>query len=318
MSLWGQTLLAQGEYERSRALCEESLALARQLGSPGRIAGSLSSLACAVLEQGSDKQARALCEESLATWQQLGDKRGCAETLTILGRLALQQGDVGRATYCYHESLVLRQETGEKGGVATALEGLARVAAAHGQVKSAAQLLGAAEILRKTMGTPLPPTEHASHEHVLAAVRAALDEAAFAQAWAAGQAMELSQAMAAALEVREQLSSPQASPTAPASQDLSQSAPSRTSLFGLTARETQVLQLVSMGLTDAQIAEKLVISPRTVEAHVRSCLSKLGVSSRTAATRFAIAHHLVSLDTDQVLCGDQPMAGVDAHTTSHP
>jgi DNA-binding NarL/FixJ family response regulator len=130
-------------------------------------------------------------------------------------------------------------------------------------------------------------------------VRAALDETAFAQAWAEGQAMELSQAMAAALEVREQLSSPQAFPTAPASQDLSQSAPSRTSLFGLTARETQVLQLVSMALTDAQIADKLVISPRTAEAHVRSCLSKLGVSSRTAATRFAIAHHLVTLDTDQ-------------------
>jgi DNA-binding NarL/FixJ family response regulator len=56
---------------------------------------------------------------------------------------------------------------------------------------------------------------------------------------------------------------------------------------------------VSLGLTDAQIAEKLVISPRTVEAHVRSFLNKLGVSSRTAATRSAIAHQLVWLDIDQ-------------------
>ena len=299
LSQWGQILLAQGEYEQSRALCEESLALARELGSPDRVAGSLSALALAVLEQGNDKQARALCEESLATWQQLGNKSGCAHTLSILGRLALQQGDVGRATHCYHESLVLREASGEKGGVATALEGLARVAAVRGQSKSAAQLFGAAEILRKTMGTPLPPTERASHEHALAAVRADLGETAFAHAWAEGRAMELSQAMAAALKVREQFTPPQAPPTALASQDLSQSGPSRTNLFGLTARETQVLQLVSLGLTDAQIAEKLVISPRTAEAHVRSFLGKLGVSSRTAATRFAIAHQLVSLERDQ-------------------
>jgi len=299
LSKWGQILLAQGEYERSRALCEESLALARELASPDRVAGSLSDLALVVLEQGNDKQARALCEESLATWQQLGNKSGCAHTLSILGRLALQQGDVERATHCYHESLTLRQETGEKEGVATALEGLARVAAVRGQSKSAAQLFGAAEILRKTMGTPLPPTERASHEHAVAAVRADLDETAFAQAWAEGQAMELSQTMAAAFEVREQFTPPQAPRAVLASPTLSQAGASRTNLFGLTARELEVLQLVSLGLTDGQIAEKLVISPRTAEAHVRSFLSKLGVSSRTAATRFAIAHQLVSLERDQ-------------------
>ncbi len=299
LSKWGQVLLALGEYERSRSLCEESLTHARELGSPDRVASSLTALALALLEQGNDERARVLSEESLAIWQQLGNKSGCASALSILGRLALQQGDVERATRCYQQSLALRQETGEKGGVAAALEGLARVAAVQRQSCSAAQLYGAAEALRKTMGTPLPPTERTSQEHALAAVRADLDETAFAQAWAEGRAMELSQAMAAALEVREQFSAPQVPPTALASQDLSRSDPSRTNLFGLTARETQVLQLVSLGLTDAQIAEKLVISPRTAEAHVRSFLNKLGVSSRTAATRFAIAHQLVSLDTDQ-------------------
>jgi DNA-binding NarL/FixJ family response regulator len=69
--------------------------------------------------------------------------------------------------------------------------------------------------------------------------------------------------------------------------------------FGLTARELEVVRLVSLGLTDARIADSLVISPRTVEAHVRSILGKLGVRSRAAATRSAIAHKLVSLDGDQ-------------------
>jgi DNA-binding NarL/FixJ family response regulator len=54
----------------------------------------------------------------------------------------------------------------------------------------------------------------------------------------------------------------------------------------------EVLRLVAEGLTDAQVAERLVLSPRTVSQHLRSVYNKLGVSSRAAATRFAIEHHL--------------------------
>ena len=61
---------------------------------------------------------------------------------------------------------------------------------------------------------------------------------------------------------------------------------------GLTTREVEVLQLLSAGLTSAQIAEQLVISLLTVNTHVRSIYSKLGVTSRSAATRYAIEHHL--------------------------
>ena len=62
---------------------------------------------------------------------------------------------------------------------------------------------------------------------------------------------------------------------------------------GLTAREVKVLHLVAQGLTDAQVAEQLVISPCTVNWHLTSIYSKLQVSSRAAATRFAIEQHLV-------------------------
>jgi DNA-binding CsgD family transcriptional regulator len=60
----------------------------------------------------------------------------------------------------------------------------------------------------------------------------------------------------------------------------------------LTEREIEVLNLLARGLTNAQIAEKLIISPRTVHAHVRSIYSKLGVTSRSAATRYAIQHQI--------------------------
>jgi len=54
----------------------------------------------------------------------------------------------------------------------------------------------------------------------------------------------------------------------------------------------EVLRLLAGGLTDQQIAGKLVLSPRTVHAHISSIYSKLAVTSRSAATRYAIEHHL--------------------------
>ena len=61
----------------------------------------------------------------------------------------------------------------------------------------------------------------------------------------------------------------------------------------LTGREREVLHLVAEGLTDAQVAQKLVLSRGTVSWYMRSICSKLGVSSRTAATRAAIEQHLL-------------------------
>lgn len=61
---------------------------------------------------------------------------------------------------------------------------------------------------------------------------------------------------------------------------------------GLTQREVEVLRLVALGLTDAEVAGRLSISPRTVSQHLRSIYPKIDVSSRAGATRFALEHHL--------------------------
>ena len=53
------------------------------------------------------------------------------------------------------------------------------------------------------------------------------------------------------------------------------------------------MRLVAQGLTDSQVAGRLVISPRTVRSHLSSIYGKLDVTSRTAATRFAIEQQLV-------------------------
>jgi ATP/maltotriose-dependent transcriptional regulator MalT len=75
---------------------------------------------------------------------------------------------------------------------------------------------------------------------------------------------------------------------------LAASVPPRTAAYpaGLTAREVEVLRLVAQGLMNAEIADRLFLSERTVEQHLRSIYNKLGSSSRTAATRFAVEHGL--------------------------
>ena len=64
----------------------------------------------------------------------------------------------------------------------------------------------------------------------------------------------------------------------------------------LTDREREILQLVAEGNTNAQIAEKLVISQRTVENHRANLMRKLGLSSQAEAIRFAIQHGIIELD----------------------
>ena len=62
---------------------------------------------------------------------------------------------------------------------------------------------------------------------------------------------------------------------------------------GLTPRELQVLRLISAGRTNKAVADELVLSERTVDRHVSNIFSKLGVSSRAAATAYAYEHRLV-------------------------
>ena len=61
---------------------------------------------------------------------------------------------------------------------------------------------------------------------------------------------------------------------------------------GLTAREVEVLQLVAAGHTNQGIADELFLSIKTVSRHLSNIYTKIGVSSRSAATAFAFEHHL--------------------------
>ena len=103
--------------------------------------------------------------------------------------------------------------------------------------------------------------------------------------------MPLEEALAEAMQVKAHEHIPPT--TLPACRETPSPSPSRSNPFGLTARELEVLRLLTQGLTTTHIAEQLTISPRTADAHVRSIYSKLEVTSRAAATRAAIEHKMV-------------------------
>jgi adenylate cyclase len=69
--------------------------------------------------------------------------------------------------------------------------------------------------------------------------------------------------------------------------------PDPPDLAGLSEREVEVLRFVAQGLTNPEIAEKLILSPFTINAHLRSIFGKIEVTSRSAATRWAVDHRLV-------------------------
>ena len=122
------------------------------------------------------------------------------------------------------------------------------------------------------------------YEQSLASARAGLGEEAFAAVWEEGRALTPEQALAAQGPV------PTTQPPAPAR---APTAPRPVYPDGLTEREVEVLRGLSQGMTDAQVAEQLVLSPRTVQGHLRSIYHKINVKSRSAAIRYAVEHTLV-------------------------
>jgi len=288
---WVRFLLAwllfvsQQDHALAQQLAELSLAQFREQDNTLYSAAPLSLLGLIHLERGELEVARALLEDSLAIDKKFGTE---AEDIHLaLGRLSILQGDMADAQRQYQESLAMLFEWNvAKENVAASLEGLAALEAGQGAPSVAARLWGAAAALREAIGAPIYPVYRASYEQAVAQIRAMLGEQAFRTAWAEGRSMTPEQALA----VQEHVSILAGAPSVP---QTPAAKPSPTYPAGLTVREVEVLRLLARGWTDAQIAEHLVISPRTVNHHTTSLYSKLNVSSRAAATRYALEHHLL-------------------------
>jgi predicted ATPase/DNA-binding CsgD family transcriptional regulator len=284
--LAGTLFLSQGDPAKIHALLEESLALCRELGSQEDTAWALLILGEVFLQQGDAVKARSLLEESLVFSREIEYWHGTAKLLSLLGRVEALERDYAAARTLYEESLAIGRVVGDRLNIPFYLEGLADVVATQGDPVWAARLWGTAEALREAMGNPLPSVYRADYERAVTAARAQLGEKAFTKALAEGRSMTPEQVLAG----QRHAIMPVPIPAIPSSTPPAK--PVATYPDGLTAREVEVLRLLAQGLTDAQIAEQLVISPRTVNNHLTSVYSKIQVSSRSAATRYAMEHQL--------------------------
>ena len=227
------------------------------------------------LQSGNPHLAVTRWQEALALHRELENQLGAAFILSDLGLLSARLGDIDRATNWLVEGLRVGQHLDYKLIIQYCLIGLGQLAAAGGRLPRAARLWGAADAMTEAYGTHLTRAARAivDYERVLADAQQRLDASTWAEAWAEGRRMSSDQATAYALDDE---------PTAD-----EQSAPHPR---GLTDREVDVLGLVAGGMTSAEVGRQLFLSPRTVDWHLSSIYSKLGVRSRTEATRFAISH----------------------------
>jgi predicted ATPase/DNA-binding CsgD family transcriptional regulator len=315
---------AQGDYEACAGYAPEALALSRQVGDEPCAAYALTLLGLAQMRRGNVEGATAHFEGSLPLLRRSGEEQTVPLVLVWLGNVALVAGDHGRATRLFEEALALARQRGDglgtnialynlaqvalseanlspaagmlKEGLASSrqlgdqanlsyfLEGLAVVAGARGEARRAALMLGAAQGSMDEAGAPVYNyymPDRSLYDRTLAAARSRLGEDAFAEAWLEGRAMASEVAIEHALDHKAgpELASPEVAVEAHPP--------------GLSDREVEVLRLVASGMTNAEVAGRLFLSPRTVDWHVSSIYRKLGFHSRTEAARFAVEQGLL-------------------------
>jgi len=286
------TAWGPGNDARVKEIYEEGIAVCREVGYTYRLPEFLLSLGYACLLEGDYERGVALNEEAVAICREHGYRSRLNYALDNLGWAALLQGhDYERARTSYQESLVVCKELGDKMIATESLEGMACISGVEGEASRVARLFGAAEGLRETLREAVAyqhsPEEEAWREPYRATARSQLGEAAWEEALAKGHSMGLEEAIEYALSKEEPSTAPPSSTTEQPS-----ASPTLEHPAGLTPREVEVLGLVATGMTNAQVAQRLFLSPRTVHRHLNSIYHKLGVRSRTAATRFAIEHNL--------------------------
>ncbi len=267
------SLYIAGDDDRARPLFERSLGLSRQLDDSHGVALGLYGLAI-TRPAGAHVPARAQADESLAILRAVGDRRAFGKVLWNVADINADLGDPETAAAQFEESLTLFIEFGDRWFCGIVLESAAFLAADVGDAERAVRLLAAADAIWAAVKVPLLARFRERHDRVLAGTRSRLGEDRFAAVWDEGRRVPIRATIEIVAPVR--------------------TAARVDSPDGLTARELEVLARVAEGRTDAEVAEGLVVSLRTVHAHLRSIYRKLDVHTRSAATRYALEHGLVA------------------------
>jgi DNA-binding CsgD family transcriptional regulator len=314
-SIYGAVLVRAGDWERAATVLTEALRLHADRRRAGGRALPLSVLAELRLRQGRDEEAARLLEgvehdpAALPALVELHTRRGDVpmarallessgaaaldegRRLVLRGALELAAGDLDAATTLAAELAKIADRAGREdlAGEAALLRGRAAAAAPDGaqqadgaggaQASAGASLEAAVDIFAR-LGFPL---EEGRARLALARVRAA-----------EGSPLAAPDARAACDRFERLGARRDADEAAALLRELGSAG--RSAVRGerdeLTAREREVLALVASGLSNGEIAERLVIAPKTAEHHVGKVLAKLGVRSRAEAAAHAVREGL--------------------------
>ena len=264
-----QLLVSGADLPRAQTLLEEALARYDRIdpGDNASIVLAMASLAMTTRYLEDRERAERLCADCLRLCRAHGDRWYESNTLFVAAVIALADADPARATRYLRQALPAKIEFGDIVGIGQVLDDLGRAAAIDEDYERSARLTGAAHRIRRDLGQPGYESTYTEQGR-----------------WASGPAMRwvkpgtkrptgtvwnitLEQAVADALDAKP---GPPATPPS-AAPDLSP----------LTRREREVAELIAQGLSNRQIAARLLISKRTVESHAENILRKLGFTSRT-------------------------------------
>lgn len=187
-------------------------------------------------------------------------------------RIAVAQGESDQAERDAHNALTMAANFKKSLIIPDVLECLATLAAEADAKPEAARLFGAAEAIRSRTGMVRFKIYDVDHDASVTALRNKMDDNEFAEAWSEGEALSTDEAIAYAQRGRGDRKRPS------------------TGWASLTPAELNVVRLVAEGLPNKDIAARLFVSPRTVQAHLSHVYAKLGVTSRVPLAQEAARH----------------------------
>jgi DNA-binding CsgD family transcriptional regulator len=272
----GHALIYQGDLTAAIGRLEEGLAGFRAVGDQLGEFDVLILLSAATFFIGDPR-----VEEFSRQAYELAESRGAvsskAYALWSVGIVQWRDHDqVDEATRSLREAIRLWQPLNDRTGIGFCVQALSWCAGSGAPTEQAARLMGASRAVWRSSGAHVDETTPYSQfdAQTEARIRAAIGDAAFDGAFQVGAAYSFDQAVSLALG--------------------EETGRERTAKPGmasrLTRREREIAVLIGEGLSNREIAARLVISQRTAETHVEHILSKLGFSSRAQVARWVAEH----------------------------
>jgi predicted ATPase/DNA-binding CsgD family transcriptional regulator len=262
----------------------EALQLFREAGDQIQVGATLGNLGYIELSAADLDGARNHLAESLEISRALNNRDGIVHETFNLGLAEYLRGARGAAGPLFAESLDLAGRIGMKRQTAYALIGLAMARGGGAEPGWFARLHGAADQALADLGETIEPLESRLAETDRQRLRAAMGADAFEAEYRAGRALDLV-GVAHEAERRMQVAREAQAADKSATERDSAAFPEPTVL---TLRELDVLKLVAQGLSNPEIAQRLIVSEHTVHRHLANLLRKLNLSSRAAAAAWGV------------------------------